>query len=70
MVALQDSPLLTIEEYARFVRVSPQTVRRWARNGELPAVKAGQSWRIDTTGTLTAPSTSRRGPYPTKDRLR
>jgi excisionase family DNA binding protein len=70
MVALADSPLLTIEEYARLVRVSPATVRRWARAGEVPAVKAGKSWRIDTTGTLPTPSTSRRGPHPTKDRLR
>ena len=70
MVTLADSPLLTIDEYARFVRVSPATVRRWARAGEVPAYKAGKSWRIDTTGALPAPSTSRRGPHPTKGRLR
>ena len=38
-----DSPteLLTIREAARFLKVSPLTVRRWLKQGRLPAYRLG-----------------------------
>ena len=41
------SELLTVQEAAQRLKVNPQTVRRWARIGLLPAAKAGRKeWRI------------------------
>lgn len=35
------SPFLTVQEVAAFLRVDPQTVRRWCIAGDLRAVRAG-----------------------------
>ena len=40
------SELLTIKEAARYLRVNPLTLYRWARQGMLPATKVGRHWRI------------------------
>ena len=39
--------LLTIEETAVYLKMSPQVVRRWLRENKLPGVKIGKEWRID-----------------------
>ncbi len=39
---MQPNPdLLTTTEAAAYLRVHPETVRTWARNGVIPAVKFG-----------------------------
>ncbi len=38
--------VLTAEEVAAYLRVHLMTVRRWCRQGELPAAKVGRSYRI------------------------
>lgn len=38
--------ILTIEEVARYLRVSERTVYDWVQKGELPAGKLGSSWRF------------------------
>jgi excisionase family DNA binding protein len=38
--------ILTIPEIAKYLRVSRTTVWRWCNEGELPAFKAGHSWRV------------------------
>ena len=40
---------LSIEEISQRLRISPETVRRWVRAGELPAVKIARQWRIAET---------------------
>lgn len=40
-------PLQTIEEAAKFCRVSNKTIRRWIKAGDLPAARLGNQWRID-----------------------
>lgn len=40
---------LTVERVADWARVSPQTVRRWIRNGHLKANKNGRDYRIPVT---------------------
>jgi excisionase family DNA binding protein len=41
-----DSPYLTTAEVARYLRVDAQTVRRWATEGELHAMRAGKLLRF------------------------
>ena len=40
---------LTPQEVSDFLRVSVYTVRRWIKQGELPAYKVGRGWRISET---------------------
>lgn len=37
---------MTVQEVAERLKVSENTVRRWIREGELKALKAGKSYRI------------------------
>ncbi|AEV17311.1 hypothetical protein TCCBUS3UF1_p140 (plasmid) [Thermus sp. CCB_US3_UF1] len=37
---------LTPEELAGALRVSPETVRRWLRTGEVKGHRAGRLWRV------------------------
>lgn len=41
--------LLSTEEVAEALCVTPKTVRRWIARGELPAVKLHRQWRIRAT---------------------
>src|SRR5579884_2413582 len=41
--------VLTAEEVAGYLRVHLMTVRRWCREGMLPAVKVGRAYRIKRT---------------------
>ena len=41
--------ILTIEEVARYLRVSERTVYDWAKKGEIPAGKIGTVWRFKKT---------------------
>jgi len=38
--------VMTVEELAAYFKLHPLTVRRLARDGEIPAFKAGRQWRI------------------------
>lgn len=40
-------PFLTPKEVSSLLQVSVYTVRRWIKDGELPAYKVGRLWRID-----------------------
>ena len=41
-----EAEVLTLEEVARYLRLSRKTAYRMARAGELPAFKAGNHWRV------------------------
>ena len=43
---MTDLQLLTCEEVAQLLRVSQETVRHLATNGELPGRKVGRAWRF------------------------
>ena len=45
--SIEDMPvMLTIAEVAEYLKLHELTVRRLAREGELPAFKVGRQWRI------------------------
>ena len=41
-----EDDILTIEEVAKYLRVSDRTVYDWAQKGEIPAGKIGTVWRF------------------------
>lgn len=50
---------LTVEETARLLKVDPETVRRWLREGALRGLKFGHVWRTPAGElVLTPPSQS------------
>ena len=40
------TPIMTVEEVAKYLSLHPLTVRRLARDGEIPAFKIGRQWRV------------------------
>jgi len=42
----EPQPFLTPQEVSDLLRVSVYTIRRWIKEGTLPAFKVGRSWRI------------------------
>lgn len=60
---MNDNTLLTAHEAARILRVDPQTVRAYIRNGKLPAARVGKSYLIKPADLddLLARSTRRSG---------
>jgi PTS system nitrogen regulatory IIA component len=43
---MMDDDILTIDEVAKYLRVSDRTVYDWAQRGEIPAGKLGTVWRF------------------------
>jgi len=43
---MENNLVLTTEEAAAFLRLTPFTVRDYARRGILPSRKAGKGWRF------------------------
>lgn len=41
------SDLMTVREVAAMTGKSRDTIRRWHRRGELPAIRFGQEWRFN-----------------------
>jgi excisionase family DNA binding protein len=44
--SLPDHEILTLEEVARYLRLRPQTIYKWAQEKRIPAVKLGKEWRF------------------------
>jgi excisionase family DNA binding protein len=40
-------PLMTLEEVCDWLQIDSQVIRRLARDGKIPGVKIGKSWRFD-----------------------
>lgn len=43
---MEEQSFLTPQEVSDLLRVSIHTVRRWIKEGKLPAYKVGRAWRI------------------------
>lgn len=46
MAVMIDDDILTIDEVAKYLRVSERTVYDWAQKGEIPSGKIGTVWRF------------------------
>ena len=44
-----DNSVMTIEEVAKYIKVSERTVLDWAQKGDIPAGKLGNVWRFKRT---------------------
>ncbi|MGH7700378.1 MAG: helix-turn-helix domain-containing protein [Gemmatimonadales bacterium] len=44
--SMPSNEILTIEEVAAYLRLTPQTIYKWAQEKRLPAVKLGKEWRF------------------------
>lgn len=40
------TPYYTLEEAAKLLKLHPQTLRRWIREGKLSAQRFGKQWRL------------------------
>ena len=38
--------IMTVEEVAKYLKLKPQTVYKWAQEGLLPGAKLGKEWRF------------------------
>lgn len=38
--------IMTLEEVAEYLRLTPQTIYTWAQEKKIPAVKLGKEWRF------------------------
>ena len=41
-----DHDIMTLEEVAKYLKLQPQTVYKWAQEGQIPAAKLGKEWRF------------------------
>ena len=39
-------PVMTVEEVAEYLRVTPSSIYEWAKAGKMPAAKVGRLWRF------------------------
>ncbi len=42
----QPDEIMTVEEVARYLKLKPQTVYKWAQDGQIPGTKLGKEWRF------------------------
>lgn len=42
----ESDKFLTVEDAAKELKVDTQTIRKWIRDGELPAISVGRQYRI------------------------
>lgn len=42
----ETNDIMTIEEVAQYLKLQPQTVYKWAQEGQIPAAKLGKEWRF------------------------
>jgi excisionase family DNA binding protein len=41
-----DNEIMTLEEVAKYLKLQPQTVYKWAQEGQIPGAKLGKEWRF------------------------
>ncbi|HBC46401.1 MAG TPA: hypothetical protein DEO84_00850 [candidate division Zixibacteria bacterium] len=41
-----ESDIMTLEEVAAYLKVTPQTIYTWAQEKKIPAAKLGKEWRF------------------------
>ena len=41
-----NSEIMTLEEVAGYLKLKPQTLYKWAQDGNIPGTKIGKEWRF------------------------
>ena len=41
-----EDDIMTLEEVAKYLKLQPQTVYKWAQEGQIPGAKLGKEWRF------------------------
>jgi excisionase family DNA binding protein len=41
-----EEEIMTLEQVAQYLKLQPQTVYKWAQEGQIPAAKLGKEWRF------------------------
>ncbi len=49
VVDLDDGTLWKVDEVARYLRLTPETVRKMARDSKIPSIKMGRTYRFRKT---------------------
>lgn len=44
-IVTMDSPLMSVQDIAKYIRVHEMTVYRWLKQGKIPGIKLGGRWR-------------------------
>lgn len=43
---MSETDIMTVEEVAKYLKLQPQTVYKWAQEGQIPGAKLGKEWRF------------------------
>ena len=43
---MADNEIMTLEEVAEYLKLTPQTIYSWAQEKKIPAAKLGKEWRF------------------------
>ena len=43
---MDDSDIMTIEDVAKYLKLKPQTIYKWAQEGSIPAIRIVKEWRF------------------------
>jgi excisionase family DNA binding protein len=43
---VSDDEIMTVDEVARYLKLKPQTVYKWAQEDQIPCAKLGKEWRF------------------------
>ena len=43
---MEPDEILTLEEVARYLKMKPSTIYKWAQEGQIPGTKLGKEWRF------------------------
>lgn len=43
---MREIDIMTLEEVANYLKLQPQTVYKWAQEGQIPGAKLGKEWRF------------------------
>ncbi|MCK5832330.1 helix-turn-helix domain-containing protein [bacterium] len=43
---LVNDEIMTVQDVSKYLKLKPQTIYKWAREGQIPAAKFGKEWRF------------------------
>jgi excisionase family DNA binding protein len=43
---MNEDEIMTLEEVAKYLKLKPQTVYKWAQEDQIPGAKLGKEWRF------------------------